>query len=450
MPLCLPVELSTILEVFAVLFTQPSWAKVPWLVVGALLCHGPRRITAVLRVMGLSQEKRFEKYHRLLNRAQWNSLAAAKILLGLLLPLLPPDYPLLMPMDDTIERRQGKRIKAKGCYRDACRSTKSKVVTCFGLKWVCLMLIVPLPWNTRPWALPVMTVLAPSREANEARGRPHKTTVDWAIVLVRVMSRWLKRPWVLIGDGGFACVQLGWQCAKRQVTLISRLRLDAALYGYPTPPKAGQAGRPREKGPRAASLAQLAKDTSQPWREAEVNWYGNQRKTVRLLSGVHLWYTHGEKPLPVRWVLVTDPDGQADPEAFFSTDVDVTPEHIISWFVLRWAIEVTFEEARAHLGVETQRQWSDKAIARTTPVLFGLFSLTCLFAHALRQARPLPVLSTAWYDKKGQATFSDLLAFVRRAIWACRYFGDSEFSAESIKMERPLWESLLDQLAFAT
>ena len=446
----LPVQLSIILMAFAGLFTQPTWLHAQCLAIGALLCQGPRRVTSILRVMGLAKVKRFEKYHRVLNRAQWNNLKAAQILLGLLVLLLPAHYPLLLPIDDTLERRQGKRIKAKGYYRDACRSTEQQVVTCWGLKWVCLMLIVPLPWNNRPWALPVMTLLAPSREANTQRGRAHKTVIDWAIVMVRVLSRWLKRSWVLLGDGGFACARLGWCCVNREVTLISRLRLDAALYVFPAPPRTGTAGRPREKGRRATSLTQLAQAQEAAWTTQQVNGYGNTPRTVWLQSGIHLWYTGYSKPLPIRWVLIADPHGKQRPQAFFSTDLTLAPAQIVNWFVLRWSIEVTFEEARAHLGVETQRQWSDKAIARTTPLLFGLFSLTCLMAKELLKTHTLPVLSAAWYDKKGQATFSDILALVRRTIWASRYFGGSSVRPESPKIPLALQEALLDQLAFAT
>jgi hypothetical protein len=398
--------------------------------------------------MGLSQEKRFEKYHRIFNRAKWNSMTGAKILLGLLVQMLPTSSPLLILVDDTIERRGGKKITAKGCYRDAVRSTEKVVVKCFGLKWVCLMLIVSLPWCQRPWALPFMTILAPSKKSNEARGRMHKTSIDWTIIAVRVISRWLKRAWVLIGDGGFACVRLGHACLKQHVTLVSRLRLDAALYELPPLPIKGQRGRRREKGKRFTTLKQLVADKTQNWCEVVVNWYGGEKKTVRLLSGVHLWYSPGEKPLPIRWVLVIDPD-KDQAESFFSTDLILAPDQIINWFVLRWNIEVTFFEERANLGMETQRQWSDRAIARTTPCLMALFSLICLFAIEMLKNQALPILSTAWYNKKSEATFSDILAFVRRDIWAKNYFNDSRFDGDNMKIRPEQWEALLDQLVRA-
>ena len=293
-----------------------------------------------------------------------------------------------------------------------------------------------------------MTILAPSKKCNEKRGRAHKTSIDWTILAIRIIARWLRRSFVLIGDGGFACVRLGHACVKNNVTLISRLRLDSALYEFAPLPTPGQLGRHREKGDRVISLKQLSEDKTQAWHDADITWYGGEKKSIQLLSGIHLWYSSGEKPLAIRWVLVFDPEKNSA-EAFFSTDLKLSAEQIVHWFVLRWNIEVTFEETRAHLGVETQRQWSDKAIARSTPCLMALFSLTCLFAIEMLKTKTLPILSTAWYNKKSDATFSDILAFVRRSIWAEKYFNDSTVEADYVKIQADQWETLLDQLSRA-
>lgn len=272
--------------------------------------------------------------------------------------------------------------------------------------------------------------------------------MDWAILAMRMISRWIKRSFVLIGDGGFACVALGHACIKHNVTLVSRLRLDAALYNFAPTPEKSQRGRHREKGDRAPSLKNLVNHLTQAWCEVTVNWYGGESKTVRILTGISLWYSSREKPLPIRWVLVVAPEKDGA-EAFFTTDLSLAAEKIIRWFIIRWNIEVTFEEMRAHLGMETQRQWSDKAIARTTPSLMALYSLICLFALEMLKDQLLPVASTAWYDKKGQATFSDIIAFVRCSIWAKKYFDDSRFEGDSMKIKRDEWECLLDQLTRA-
>src|SRR2546427_2109237 len=442
----LPAAIIAVLLPFAPMFSRPVWRHVQVLLIGAVLCRGPRTVAAVLRVIGLGHEKRFEKYHRVLSRARWSGLQGSKILLGLLVQLLPSSWPLLIGTDDTLERRRGQKITAKGCYRDAVRSTAKHVVTCFGLKWVAMMVIVPLPWSPRPWALPFLTVLAPSAHANKQVGTRHKTTLDWTRQMVRVVSRWLQKPWVLVGDGAYACVRLAWTCHAHQVTLITRMRLDARLYAFPAPVPPGKRGPKPKKGPRLSTLKTRVDEAKQHGQEVEVAWYNGVRKCLRVLTGVALWHTPGEQPLAVRWVLVVDPQGHVPPSAFFSTDLTLVPTQIIEWFVFRWNVEVTFEEGRRHLGWETQRQWSDKAIARTTPALFGLFALVCLMAYRLTEGVKLMPQSTMWYLKEA-ATFSDVLACVRRALWAGKYFPQSPLHDDQVLLSLQDWESLLDQLA---
>lgn len=143
----LPASIVPILLPFAPLFTTPTWRHVQVLLLGTLLAQGPRTVTAALRVMGLANEPRFEKYHRVLSRGRWSGLRGAQILLGLLVPCLPPDWPIVIAVDETLEQRKGTQIAAKGRYRDAVRSSQSKVVTCLGLHWICMALIVPVPWS---------------------------------------------------------------------------------------------------------------------------------------------------------------------------------------------------------------------------------------------------------------------------------------------------------------
>jgi hypothetical protein len=349
-------------------------------------------------------------------------------------------------VDETLERRRGKRIKAKGCYRDAVRSRPGQVVKCLGLKWISLMLIVRLPWSARPWAVPFLTVLAPSERANRQAGRRHKTTVDWTRQMVKAVSRWLKRPWVLVGDGAYACLELAWTCVHQQVVLVSRLRVDAQLYDLAPPVAPGRRGRKPQKGARLPRLATRVAEARQRGLAVELPWYGGERRRVRLLSGVARWHRAGQPPLPLRWVLVVQAQGDPQPAAFFCTCPACTPQTIVRVFILRWTVEVTFEESRRHLGVETQRQWSDQAIARTTPVLLGLFSLVCLMGQRLTQGVALPPRRSAWYAKT-DATFSDVLACVRRVLWSGKYFATSVPLTESVILPAPAWETLLEQLA---
>jgi hypothetical protein len=197
--------------------------------------------------------------------------------------------------------------------------------------------------------------------------------------------------------------------------------LDARLFDFPDPQVPGKRGPKPQKGKRLPKLKDLVDDPEQDWQEGDVKWYGGVIKHIRFLTGVCLWHTPGQKPVLIRWVLVVGPDGKCEPEAFFSTDTQLTPIQIVEYFVLRWGVEVTFEESRRHLGVETQRQWTDKAIARSTPALMGLFSIVCLIAYRLvSKGKELIPQTTAWYQKQG-VTFSDVLTFVRRHIWSSIY-----------------------------
>ncbi len=440
----LPEYMIPIFATFAPVFSNPVWANAQLLLIGAILCRGRRTVAAALRVMGRAEEAHFVNYHRVLNRAVWSALQGGQILLGLLVALLPASVPVIVGIDETLERRGGKRIKAKGVYRDAVRSSKKNTVHCFGLKWISMMLLVPMPWASGVWALPFLTILAPSKKANEKAGRRHKTTLDWARQMMLQLRRWLPdRAIILIGDGTYACVRFALACKQHSVVLVSRLRLDARLFDFPGPQPKSKRGPKPKKGKRLDSLKQRAQDPGQPWRTATVRWYGGQRKEVTYLTGTCLWHRQGEDPVAIRYVLVQE--GTKGPEAFFSTDLAMEALLILGYYVRRWRVEVTFEEARRHLGLETQRQWSDKAIARSTPVLLGLFSLVTLLAWP-RRAELTPG-QAAWY-RKGEVTFSDVLEWVRRDLWQ-EQLAQSGAGLEGSNFRGVIWDRMLEQLALA-
>lgn len=448
----LPIEMIILMHHFAPVFSERTWDWVQVLLVGAILAPGKRTVTSVLRVMGLSEERQFQRYHRVLNRARWSSLQVAQILLGLLVAaLVPPGHPLVVAADETLERRQGDKIKDKSVFRDAARSSRKHKVTSYGLRWVSMALLVSVPWSQRVWALPFLTVLAPSQKTNQANGKRHKTSIDWIGQMIGAVRRWLpEHRLVLVVDGGLAAIKLGQRCLSyaHPVTYVSRLRLDAGLYEWPGPQPAGKRGRKPRKGARQPSLKARWHDPATVWRTITIDWYGGQRRTLDIATGTALWYTSGHDPLPMRWVMVRDPLGKLLPAAFFATDLDATPEQILAWVIMRWGIEVTFEEVRAHLGFETQRQWADLAIARTTPALLGLFSFITLLAHHLTTDHPLPVRSAAWYTKP-EATFSDVIAYVRRYLWTHTDFAQSQGKTGPVPIPADVLHGLVDALCYA-
>lgn len=449
--LTLPAELLNLIIVFSPLFTKPVWENAKLLLLGAILAPTKRTVTSCLRLLGKAKEKGFQTFHRVLNRARWSGLLASKILLGLIIALLPAGITIVIGADDTIERRSGKKIKGKGCYRDPVRSTKKHLVRCFGLKWLSLMVMVRLPFSSRPWALPFMTVLCRGEEKNSKR--KHKTSIDILMICARKVSRWLPdRVVVLVVDGAFAAVKLALACAgepNQRLVLVTRLRMDANLYHPAAQHPASKRGRKPMKGARQRKLSQWGARSDTAWEEIEVDWYGGKRKKVQVFSRTGLWHTSGYKPVAIRYVLVRDPQGELRDEAFACTKLDATPGQIIEWFVMRWNVEVTFEEAREHLGMETQRQWSEKAILRATPVVLGLYSLVTMMAVRLSSEGKVPINQTAWY-KKEEATFSDCMVMVRKHCWEVENFENSGENAESVLIPSEVLNHLVSCLALAT
>ena len=448
--LTLPSELTSLIVAFAPLFSKPVWRHVQVLLIGAILAPGKRTVTAALRVCGLSHERHFQTYHRVLNRACWSSRAASRILLSLLVSTFVPEGALVFAIDDTIERRRGGRIKAKGIYRDPVRSSHSHFVKASGLRWLCLMLTVRIPWAERVWALPVLTCLCPSKRYYTDRKRPHKKLTEWARQMLLQVKRWLpEREMVVVADSSFAALEL-LAAVRRQMTVITRLRLDAALYEPAPDRQPRQTGRPRLKGARLPTLSAVLKDERTVWTQHTLGgWYGGTERAVEVASGVAVWYHTGMPPVPVRWVLVKDPLEEFKPQALLSTNLESDPVEMLGWFVRRWQVEVTFEEARAHFGMETQRQWSDKAIARTTPAVLALFSIVTLLGHHRYGETPEPfVRQAAWYVKR-LPTFSDALATVRQQLWREAGFHTSRSEADSVKVDRALLERLTDALCYA-
>ena len=381
----LPAEMIRVLTPFAPLFSKSVWQHVQVLVAGAILAPGKRTVASALRAMGLDNERRFCRYHRVLSRASWSSREASRVLLGLLVQTFVPQGPLVVGIDETLERRQGKKIGAKGIYRDPVRSSRSHFVKSSGLRWVCVTLLAPIPWASRVWALPFLSALAPSERYARECGKRHKSLTEWAWQLLLLVRRWYpEREVVAVADGGYASLTLLDRCRglKRPITFITRLRLDAALYEPAPPRRPHQIGRPRLKGERLPNLSVVAEDRATIWTPLTIaDWYGSGERSVEVVSGTALWYSTGLPAVPIRWVLISDPYEVFDTQALLCTDLSADPEQIILWFVRRWQMEATFQEIRQRLGFETQRHWSEKAIRRTAPALLGLFSLVTLFAH---------------------------------------------------------------------
>lgn len=445
----LPPRFVSLLAGFLNLFTRPTRPNILVLLAGVVLAPGRRTVTTALRILGRDQDPHFCTFHRVLSRAAWSSRAVAQQLLMLLIKVfVPAGAPVVIGLDDTIERRWGPKINARGIYRDPVRSSKGHFVKASGLRWLCAMLIVRVPWAERNMALPFLTLLAPSKRFYAGKSRAPKTLLDWARQAALQIHRWLPdRYIVMVADSAFAALEF-LAAVRNHVCVVTRLRLDANLFDFPSPKRKGR-GRPPVRGKPLKKLSAILRDRKVSWRRCRISlWYGRTNRLVEITSGTAIWYHGGIPPVPIRWVLVRDPKGELEPQAFLATDLDASPSDILAWFVSRWQVEVTFEEVRAHLGVETQRQWSDKAILRTTPALLGLFSIVTLWAHDLSQSRMLKPRTAAWYPK-ATLTFSDAIAAVRREIWAHQISFMSRPRRDRIEIPCHIWRRVEYALAYA-
>lgn len=445
----IPVEIIAIIGMFEKEFSKPIYEHVKVLIVGAILATGKRTITSILRVTGKAQETNFTNYHRVLNRAKYSSLKLAKILLIMIVEAFGGDEPLVFGIDETIERRKGGKIKARAIYRDPVRSSQSHFVKASGLRWMTVMMMAKIPWAAKVWAMPFFTALVPSEGYYKNKKREHKKLTDWARQMILQVKRWLPyKEVIFVADSSYSALEL-LDSVRHQVTMITRLRLDAALYEPLEKTLTKAKGRPRLKGKRLPNLTEVLVSDKTIWQSITIlDWYGQAEKEIEITSATCVWYHKSMAVVPMRWVLIRDPKGRFAPQALLSTNLELEPTDIVKYFVMRWRMEVTFEESRAHLGVETQRQWSDFSISRSTPFLFALFSIVTLIANSLLKGNSFPTRSSSWY-KKTYPTFSDTIALVRFHLWPCFNFSMSLQNDDILKIPRSLFNRFIDTLCFA-
>jgi hypothetical protein len=446
--LSLPSVAQSLFLKLSVAFTKPTFQRILLLLMGAILTRGAHTITSVLRTMRGFVPGHCSSYHRVFSRAVWSLWPLGRILAAAILQWIPDNEPVLVPMDDTTAQHHGAKVYGKGCHHDAVRSSHTHVVWRWGHRWVVLAISVKFPFTSRRWALPILAALYRPRELNDAEGRHHKTAPDLARGLMAALIHWFpERTFVFLGDGGYASHELARFCFRHRshATLVSRFHGDANLYA-PPPKRARGKGRPRVKGPKLPAPKEVVKKSRRT--SALVGWYGGGQRRVEYVSGIGHWYKGGQGLVPVRWVFVHDLDGTHRDEYFYTTEITLPPETIITFYTARWPIETTFQEVRAHLGFETPRQRVAKSVLRTAPCLLGLFSVVCLlFAEQARRHRITPA-ATEWYDKK-EVTFSDAITEVRRLFWTKTIFETPSHNEALQKIPLRLRSLLLYQLCRA-
>lgn len=414
----IPQGVRSVLQAWSAKFSESVWPRFQVLMFAAIVCVGRRTICRLLRTAGTLADGHWCNYHRVLSRRRWSSWNLARILAQHVVERFLPRGTIPICGDDTVTEHPGKKVYGKARHRDAVRSTHSYTAWRWGHKWVVLAILVQLPGLSRPWALPVLCALYRSPEENKKRGHRHKTPCDLMRQLLCVLLRWFpQRKFVFSGDGGYGTHPLTrFASGQPRLTLVSKFYKDANLHNPPPKRKPGTNGRPRVKGRKQPSPEAVVAKTRRR-QQLNVSWYGGGRREVAVVTSTAHWYKAGEGLVPIRWVFVEDLTGTHRDEYFFTTDVDLTPKQIIEAYTGRWAIEVTFEEAREHVGLETTRGRCARTILRAEPCLFGLYTLVVLWFSELPESeRREP--SVGWIGTVKQTlTFSDAITLVRRHIW---------------------------------
>jgi len=452
----LPEAVGPVVSRFSIAFTGRTFQRAVVLFVGFVLAAGRHTVTAALRAAGSLAGGHHTCYHRFFSRARWSVWPLGKVLAGMVLDLVPPGEPVVCPVDDTAAQHKGPRVYGKGRHRDACRSTRSHTVWLWGHKWVVLAVNVTLPFCPRPWALPVLVALYRPKELDAKEKRRHKTPADLGRQLMAVLIHWFPdRHFILLGDGGgYGSHALARFCRRhrRHVTLVSSFHRRANLYTLPPRRRKGQPGRPRVKGdklPAPADVAEGTADTPAGKRQrSTVGWYGGGRRRVEFVTGTGHWYKGGGGLVAVRWVFVHDRDGTHEDRYFYCPDPALSPSRIITLYTGRWSVEVTFQEARAHLGLHTTRCWKKESVLREVPCLLGLFSAVALIYRELSRGKTPEPRTDPWYAK-AQVTFADAIAAVRRLLWRETVLGQASPHGVFQKLPPELRQMLLDRLSLA-
>jgi len=433
--LILPDSFRALLAGFAPCFHAPSYANFTVLVAGWVHCLGRRTVTAVVLAAGAVETQHVSTFHRFFTRAQWSLDQVGRVLFTLALPWIPADHDLLLLGDDTLACKGGKCIALGSMHHDPLHSTRRKPFFAFGHVWVVLALWVPLPMDrSRGFALPILVRLyVGAKRGGQADGRARATTgqrrqaaeaaypaarptkLELLCELVALVATWTgERRIVLAVDSAYAA-RTTLEDRPASVSVISRLRLDAALWSPPPPRRPGQTGRPRRKGRRLPSPKATAACCRQ-WRTGTVAIYG-RAVTVHSFTYTALWYG-ALRDQVVRIVVVRDPSGRRQDEAFFCTDPTTGPLPILEIYAHRWTLEVTFHDCKQFLGFADPQNQAATAVRRTAPFAFVVYDLVVLWAAAQESAAPTTRWpARPWYRHKTTPSFLDLLTTLRRAGW---------------------------------
>lgn len=418
----IPAAAEPLVEAFAQarVFTQPTLERFTVLLCGLIVTMGRRTVSRTLLTMRPVLQGHWSNYHRLFSNAQFSMWSLAWVLICEVVKLLPAGVAMVLLADASVDGKEGEKVWAKGSHRDPVRSSRKKGQTKFGHQWLVMCILVQLPGFSRPWALPVLCGLCLSpKVAGKFKLRPKTASQLARQLLIWLMRKMPQRRFILIGD--YQVVTHQTVCFARrhaqQVTAIGRLRGDANFYAPPQDPNRRlRDGKRAQKGRKLPSPQQRIEQLQAT--EQEVQWYGGSRRKVKFAGEQTRWFNkHSAQVAQIVWVCVRGDEKQNRQDAFFfSSDPTMPLARIIELYASRWNIEVTFQETRALLGLETTRHWCRQSVLRVTPIMLGLFTVVALLWAQLPKSKRRCYGGTPCY-RKTTPTFADALFCVRRELW---------------------------------
>lgn len=408
-----------ILEVMIVFRSTPTTETFLTIIMGWILCNGKRTISGIIRAAGYEAAKSHDAYQNFFSKSKWSVELLWKTFFLLIVQLLNlKDNPIRLAGDDTLVKHYGRKIWGAGLYRDAVRSSKKHTAYAWGLNWVVLVLIVEVPILKGQFiALPILATLNPKTPGSKKKGqgaKKKKTSVVLMVDMINTVVSWLPNAqFIFCGDGAFAAVA---KHLPKNVSLVSRIRCDAAVYALPKKRIQGKSGRPATKGERLPTPQEKANSKS-GWKKYQLILYGKEVQRLVLIY-IALWYEVCPHS-PVKIVIVRDPLGKKEDEYFFTTDRTMRPEDIIFCYTGRWPIEVVFRETKQYMGIKDTQARRKEAVLRTTPFCLWLNSAIKLWFIIESQETSTPRIPMIdnWYTNKETISFQDMLGALRLHFW---------------------------------
>jgi hypothetical protein len=417
-----------LLQHFSPVFTAPTYQTFALIVTGWILSHRHRYITEVIFSCGQVGIGHWCRFHRFFSHAAWDLDTFSMSLAKLVATILAPGATLLWAVDDTLCRKRGLTLYGAGMHYDPLISSRAKSLVSWGHDWVvlCLLIVHPFWAPTKVFALPIAFRLYRNRQGltKGKKGRAkaaqsvadpnHRTRPELALELIQLIAGWFPNDEIIVtGDSAYGGASV-LRHLPPKVHLISHVHPKGALY-QPAPPKAAKTlGRARKKGDRLPGMAQWADDPEQPWTELRFDQFGfHGMVAVKTIEA--LYYKAGKDRL-LKIVLVRDREGKRPDQMFYCTKRDWTARQILSAYACRWAIECTFENCKQLLGLEDPANRLPKAVQRTAPTAFILYSLVVVWFHQSGH-RLLRFPIRPWYPKKEEPSFADLLTTLRRVSY---------------------------------